>query len=134
MNYYTGVWKKYAQFSGRARRAEYWYFALFNFIVTIVLAIPYYMGIGMVQNGNGGGWVLTLPYFAYCLAAIVPSLAVTVRRLHDINKSGWWIFIALVPFIGWIWLLVLTIMEGTSGENQYGPDPRGASVAATATA
>lgn len=129
MNYYTGVWKKYMQFSGRARRAEYWYFTLFNIIVMILLAIPYSIGTGMVSNGNGAGWLLSLPYYVYALAVIIPSLAVTVRRLHDINKSGWWILIGLVPIIGGIWLLVLTIMEGTAGDNQFGPDPRGASMA-----
>lgn len=113
MNHYTDVLKKYAVFSGRARRQEYWMFTLFQVGVVIVLAIlDAVLGISPVLVG------------LYFLGTFVPSLAVTVRRLHDLGKSGAWYFIAFVPFIGGIWLLVLTATAGQPQPNQYGPDPK----------
>ena len=112
MNYYLDVLKKYAVFSGRATRAEYWYFVLFNILIAIVL--------GVIAE------MIKLPIISiiYALAIIVPSLAVLVRRLHDIGKSGWWFFIELVPVIGFIWLIVLLATGGNSGANKYGADPK----------
>lgn len=113
MNHYTDVLKKYAVFSGRARRQEYWMFTLFQVAVVIVLAIlDAVLGAGSLIVG------------LYVLATFVPSLAVTVRRLHDLGKSGAWYFIAFVPLIGGIWLLVLTATAGQPAPNQYGPDPK----------
>ncbi len=120
MNWYMMPWKKFADFNGRARRKEYWMFALGNILIAIVLMI-----IGMVLGKNGGQIAFIL-YGIFALAIIIPSLAVCVRRLHDIGKSGWWIFISLVPFIGGIWLLILTLMDSTPGANLYGPNPKGA--------
>ncbi len=120
MEWYLKVLKNYATFAGRARRKEYWMFVLFNIIALMILLI-----LDMVI---GTYFVL---YGLYCLAIIVPSLAVTVRRLHDLGKSGWWIFISLVPVIGGIWLLVLTVMDGTPGQNQYGPSPKAGPAPAT---
>ncbi|MFD9333199.1 DUF805 domain-containing protein [Streptomyces sp. NPDC060028] len=113
MNYYTDVLKKYADFSGRARRQEYWMYTLFTVGIVIVLAIIDFS-------------LDTYPLFVglYVLATFLPSLAVTVRRLHDIGKSGWWYFIGAVPFIGGIWLLVLTATEGQAQPNEYGPSPK----------
>ena len=112
MNWYLGCWKKYATFSGRARRKEYWMFVLFNIIATIVA--------GVVDGILG----TCLVYPLYCLAALLPGFAVVVRRLHDTNRRGWWLLISLVPFIGGIWLFVLTVLEGTPSENRFGPDPK----------
>lgn len=110
MNWYLAVLKKYVDFSGRARRKEYWFFFLFNFIIAIVLGIiDAMLGLGFLG-------------FIYMLAVLLPALAVTIRRLHDTDRSGWWILIALVPVIG-IVLLVFMVLPGTSGDNQYGPDP-----------
>jgi uncharacterized membrane protein YhaH (DUF805 family) len=103
------VLEKYADFSGRARRAEYWWFTLANIIAVLVLIIL--VAIAKIF------WVL---YILYLLALIVPSLAVTFRRLHDTDKSGWWILIGLVPFVGGIILLVLMCIDSTSGANQWG--------------
>lgn len=113
MHYYTDVLKKYATFSGRARRQEFWMFILFNFIVAMVL-----LGIDVAIGANG------ILYIVYVLATILPTLAVTVRRLHDLGKSGGWYFISFVPLIGGIWLLVLTATEGQREPNQYGPSPK----------
>jgi len=114
MNDYLEVLKKYATFSGRARRREYWMYFLFNLIAIIVLASSTAV-LGRI------GFML---YVLYALGTIIPGLAVVVRRLQDQGKAWTWIFIGLVPFIGGIWLLVLMCTEGTSGENKYGSDPK----------
>jgi len=119
MNWYLKVLKQYADFSGRARRKEYWMFALFNMIFIIV---------AMILDNVLGLTVGELPYgvlyFLYAFAVLIPGLAVSVRRLHDVGKSGWMILIALIPIIGAIWLLVLTVTDSNSGENQYGLNPK----------
>jgi uncharacterized membrane protein YhaH (DUF805 family) len=119
MNWYLAVLKNYAGFSGRARRKEYWMFALFNTIFFIVAMILDNV-LGTAIEGVGYG----LFYFLYTLAVLIPGLAVSVRRLHDIGKSGWMILIVLIPIIGWIWLLVLMVTDSNPGENQYGPNPK----------
>lgn len=111
MNWYLAVLKKYAEFSGRARRKEYWFFFLFNFIITIVL--------GAIDAVLGLGFLATL----YALAVLLPAIGVTIRRLHDGDRSGWWILIGLVPLVGFIVLLVFMVLPGTEGDNQFGPDP-----------
>jgi uncharacterized membrane protein YhaH (DUF805 family) len=112
--------KRYAEFTGRSRRKEYWMFFLFCLIVSVVAnIIDGVLGMsGMV--GGVYGPVTTL----FALAVLVPSIAVGIRRLHDTNRSGWWILIALVPLIGAIVLLVFYASDGTNGDNQYGPDPK----------
>ena len=119
MGWYLEALKKYAVFSGRSRRKEYWYFVLFNIIVAIVLA-----GIDALLGTVSPSSNIGLLSGIYCLAILIPSLAVTVRRLHDITRSGWWIFINLIPLIGAIVLLVFALSEGTTGTNQYGPNPK----------
>ena len=119
MNWYLAVLKNYAGFSGRARRKEYWMFVLFNFIFFFVLGfIDLIIGIYDAQTGYGILRVL------YCLAVIIPWIAVSVRRLHDVGKSGWMFLIALIPLIGSIWLLVLMVTDGNAGENEYGTNPK----------
>ena len=117
MDWYLAVLKKYAVFEGRARRKEYWMFVLFNFIIAIVLSIVE----GFV---NASGIISGL----YSLAVFIPSIAVLARRLHDTNRSGWWILIGFVPLIGFIVLLVFAVMEGTNGSNDYGSDPKAGTV------
>lgn len=120
-------WKKvvlnnYANFNGRARRAEYWYYELAN----IIVLIPFYL-IGIVGAANGSTGLSTIGLGIYGLVALgtfVPSLAVGVRRLHDINKSGWYYLIGLIPFIGAIILLVWFFTDGNRHENNYGEDPK----------
>ena len=121
MNWYIQVLKKYAVFSGRARRKEYWMFVLFN-IIFAVLAIILDNILGTSFQGAGYG----LFYLLYGLAVIIPSIAVGVRRLHDTDRSGWWLLICLIPIIGGIWLIVLLATAGTAGENKYGADPKAA--------
>ena len=118
MNWYFQVLKKYAVFSGRARRKEYWMFVLFNIIFTIVASILDAVLLPTVMGGFGPLYCL------YALAVLVPSLAVSVRRLHDVGKSAWFFLVALIPIVGGIWLLVVTCGDSTPGENQYGANPK----------
>jgi uncharacterized membrane protein YhaH (DUF805 family) len=111
MNWYLEALKKYAVFRGRARRREYWYFMLFS-----VLA----MALFEIVGGRTGGILLVV----YALLLFLPSLAVSVRRLHDTNRSGWWLLINMVPFIGAIVLFVFLVLDSQRGENQYGPNPK----------
>jgi uncharacterized membrane protein YhaH (DUF805 family) len=119
MNWYLKVLKQYADFNGRARRKEYWMFVLFNLIFGIV-AMMIDGGVGLNIGALPYGWI----YVLYTLATLLPGIAVCVRRLHDVGKSGWWIFIALVPLIGFIWLLVLMFTDSQPGDNAYGPNPK----------
>lgn len=113
---------KYADFKGRARRNEYWMYVLFNTIITLICYAL--IGIGAVaESGLIGGLGLILLY-GTGLALLIPSLAVAVRRLHDTNRSGWFLLLILIPLIGFIVLLVFLVTEGTRGPNNYGPDPK----------
>jgi len=109
------VFSKYATFEGRARRSEYWWFVLFNFIVSVVLA--------MLFGGGGNGFGGDIFSMIWTLATLLPSLAVGARRLHDTNRSGWWLLIALIPLIGMIVLIVFCASRGTPGPNRFGQDP-----------
>ncbi len=114
MDWYLKVIKKYTVFSGRASREEYWYFMLINILISIAVGfIDGFMGMGY-QSGVGilGG--------LYSLFVFLPSLAVSVRRLHDISRSGWWALIVLVPMLGWIILLVMMAFP-SKPDNEYGP-------------
>jgi len=113
MEWYIGPLRKYADFKGRATRREYWLFLLGQVLIGLVVAL-----------------VHPTLYFLFLAGTITPMLAVYVRRLHDTNRSGWWYFITLVPLLGNIVMFVFLVLKGTSGDNDYGPDPL---VAASAT-
>ncbi len=119
MNWYLEVLKNYAVFTGRARRKEYWMFVLFNIIFAAAAVLVDNL-LGLASDAIGYGPV----YGLYLLATLIPGIAVGVRRLHDIGKSGWMLLIAFIPLIGAIWLIVLMATEGQSGANEYGPDPK----------
>ena len=110
-NWKLVVLERYTKFDGRAGRAEFWWFVLANFLVLVALAV-------LIAVSNIF-WIL---YVGYALAVIVPSIAVAIRRLHDTNKSGWWLLIGIIPF-GGIVLLVFYILEGTAGPNDHGAGP-----------
>lgn len=121
MHWYIEVLKKYVVFSGRARRAEFWYFFLFSAIISIFLTvIDEFMGLKFEMRGENLGFLSTL----YYIAVFIPYLAVIVRRLHDTDRSGWWILIAFIPIVGVIVLLVFLILAGKHGDNRFGPDPK----------
>ena len=120
MSWYLEAFKKYAVFSGRSRRKEYWYFVLFNIIVSIVLS-----GIDALLGTFSSSSNIGLLSGIYGLAVLIPTLALTFRRLHDIDRSGWWILAYLIPLIGPVVLFVFTLFDGTPGDNRYGPNPKG---------
>ena len=111
MNWYLEVLKKYAVFSGRARRKEYWMFVLFNIIIAFVLG--FIEGIAGIAPESDQSILVTV----YQLAVLIPSIAVGVRRMHDTDHSGWWL---LFPIVN----LVFAVSEGTRGDNRFGPDPK----------
>lgn len=118
MNWYLAVLKKYAVFGGRARRMEYWMFALFSIIISIVLSVADNVLSTTVEPGIG------IISSVYSLAVLIPGLAVSVRRLHDTDRSGWWLLVGLVPCIGVFVILFFMFQPGKPGSNQYGPNPK----------
>ena len=125
----TGL-AKFVTWQGRASRSEYWYFILFNVVVLFVAAIlDKVLGTNFKMTNPATGLEVGLPYgYLYMLgslALLLPNLAVMVRRLHDTDRSGWWYWIALIPLIGAILLLVWFCTRGTDGSNRYGSDPLG---------
>ncbi len=123
MSWFVEALKKYAVFSGRSRRKEYWYFVLFVVIVSIVLSLIDSLS-GTYHSESGTGLLSGI----FSLAILIPSIAVSVRRLHDIDRTGWWVLIGLVPLIGWIVLLVFHVQDGAPGTNRFGPNPKSASI------
>lgn len=117
--------RKYAQFNGRARRAEYWQFTLLVVVIAIVAAIA----AGSVFHGLSPDDLQAIVYAIVLVPFGIPSLAVSVRRLHDIDRSGWWMLVGLLPFVGGVAGFVAGIIDGTPGPNKYGPDPKGRGVA-----
>lgn len=106
------VYTNYVNFQGRARRSEYWWFYLFYVITSLVLVIVE----GLVSGTS-------FLYVIFVIGSLIPSLAALVRRLHDTSRSGWWVLIALVPIVGGIWLLVLTVLD-SHADNRFGPNPK----------
>lgn len=109
--------QKYVTFTGRARRAEYWYWTLFVFVASLCLSI---LDFAVFGSADGGPL-----YAVFTLATLLPSIAVGVRRLHDGDRSGWWLLIVLVPLVGWLVLLYWFVTKGTTGSNRFGDDPVG---------
>lgn len=134
MNWMILPYRRYAEFTGRSRRREYWMFALFYVLVMIVLNALF--GTNEIVRGGGsfnygtrlvgaGGWVGGL----FWLGSLIPYLAVSVRRLHDQDRTGWLLLLGLVPFFGWFALFVLMCLDGTRGPNRFGADPKNPSPA-----
>ena len=119
MDWYLEALKKYAVFEGRSRRKEYWFFGLFNAIFSVVLVIA-----DVFFGTSGGVSSPGLLSGVYTLGVFLPALAVLVRRLHDTNRSGWWVLISFLPLIGVLVLLFFSLQEGQPGENQYGISPK----------
>ncbi|MDV5168416.1 DUF805 domain-containing protein [Photobacterium rosenbergii] len=119
MNWYIHVLKNYAVFKGRAQRQEYWYFFLFNIIISIALSMLD-SALGNPGAGEGAGIIGTV----YSLAILIPSIAVGVRRLHDIGKTGWWMLLGLIPLVGVLVLLYFFVQDSQPEANEYGPNPK----------
>ncbi len=133
VHYYFDVLKKYAVFSGRASRKEYWMFMLFQ----ILIAMPSVLIVGLIGSNVSAATnstyisflfylydALLVLYALYILATFIPSIAVAVRRLHDTNRSGWW-YLIIFTYIGAIVFLVFSVQDSQLGENKYGPNPKG---------
>ncbi len=123
MLWYLLVLKKYAVFSGRSSRKEFWYFSLISFLISIVLAVADVMA-GTFDAETGFGLLLGI----YTIAVLIPGIAVSVRRLHNTDRSGWLFLIGLIPLIGGIILIVFWAQDSQPGENQYGSNPKDAAV------
>ncbi|MGF7480665.1 DUF805 domain-containing protein [Providencia sp. SP181] len=125
MNWYLDVLRNnYANFEGRAKRKKYWMFTLFNPIIFLVLIILISISMDSYTVEIGSiGYIASIILVIYSLGIIVPSIAVTIKHLHDIDKSGWWYLISFVPF-GGIVLFVFSILDGTPSNNRFGPDPK----------
>ena len=125
MNWYIKCLKEYVNFNGRARRKEYWMFVLFNSIASLILTfIDHFLKLQVQVNVLGSPSNISILATVYALAVLLPGIAVCVRRLHDIGKSGWYCLIYLIPLIGTIWLIVLMCKDSQPGQNQYGPNPK----------
>jgi len=122
MNWFlVAVKQKYADFSGRARRREYWFFLLVYLLINIALLVVDNL-LGWFDADSGVGVLSGI----FTLALLIPSLSVAVRRLHDTDRSGWWLLIGLIPLIGGIVLLVFFVQDSQTGANRFGPNPKGA--------
>ena len=137
MKWFVKCWKQYADFSGRARRQEFWMFRLFHVLVIVfflmlnnLLAFGSMASVALTERPESAGAVViligavTALCVLYCLAALIPSLAVGVRRLHDSGNSGWMMLVGLIPLVGGIWLLVLFCQDSQPGANRWGANPK----------
>ena len=129
MDWMLMPYKRYADFSGRSQRKEYWMFSLFMALVIFALIIiaAVFGALGNTRTGSGPTMLFIIPTVLFVLVSLVPSIAVTVRRLHDQDKSGWFYLISFVPYVGGIIIFVLMCIDGTAGPNRFGPDPKGGS-------
>ncbi|MFP5204380.1 MAG: DUF805 domain-containing protein [Acidobacteriota bacterium] len=119
MEWYLLAWKRYAQFAGRSRRKEYWMFTLIH---SLIIAGLYLAGLALTLVLVG--IPLLVLTWLYSLAAVIPCFACSVRRLHDVGKSGWWLLLGLIPIIGGIVLIVWQATDSQIGDNPYGPNPK----------
>lgn len=114
-------YSKYATFNGRASRSEYWYFALYNFLLAIPVSVIF---VALVRSYGPGAFVIVGVLIAVIgLINLLPGISVCVRRLHDTGRSGWWYWIGLIPYIGVLVLFIFMLLSGDKGDNEYGPDP-----------
>jgi len=130
MNWYLKGLKQFKNYEGRARRKEFWMFTLFHFLIILVISLINFLLKYITNDFEGKDLIVQIigtVMGVYILAMIIPALALTVRRLHDVGKSGWMILISLIPIIGGIWLLILMFTDSNTGENQYGTNPKEAS-------
>lgn len=112
-NFKTILTEKYFTFEGRATRGEFWRFVLFNAFLSVLIGLSEFVYLGT------GGWVANI----YNIAMLLPNIGVHVRRLHDVNRSGWWILMEIIPIFGTLYIFIIALRRGTEGPNEYGEDP-----------
>jgi uncharacterized membrane protein YhaH (DUF805 family) len=130
MNWYLKALKQFKNYKGRARRKEFWMFTLFHVLIILVITLINFLLKYITNDFEGKDLIVQIigtVMGIYILAMLIPSLSLTVRRLHDVDKSGWMILISFIPIIGGIWLLILMLTDSSSNENQYGVNPKEAS-------
>ncbi len=123
--------RRYAEFTGRSRRKEYWMFALLNILVGLFVGLIFVVGyFADMSQAEMDTYLMPVVWIAclYSLVTLIPGLAVTIRRLHDTDRSGWNLLWGLVPFVGGFILLYFYVSEGNEGSNRFGPDPKGGDV------
>ena len=121
------VFENYANFTGRARRSEYWYYTLCNVIISLIMYVLIIIAVAIGSDGESPGILFYLLYgilMIYVLATFLPTLAVVVRRLHDTGKSGWYYLIGLIPLVGSILLIIALVTDSQPGSNQWGPNTK----------
>lgn len=129
MEWYLKVMRdNYANFNGRARRKEYWIYTLILTVLLIALMAIMFSALSLsdetrIETGPSG-YLTVLLLFVFLVVHFIPSLALTVRRLHDTGKSGWWYLIVFVPYLGNFVIFIFTLIDGDEGENKYGPNPK----------
>ncbi len=121
MQWFMTALQKWADFSSRARRREYWFFVLIYIVIYIVLTVIDMM-VGLADPATGVGVLGGI----FALAMLIPSISVGVRRLHDTNRSGWWLLIGFIPIIGALVLIVFFLLDSQPGDNRFGPNPKAA--------
>lgn len=123
MEWYLKVMRdNYANFNGRARRKEYWMFTLFY--ILLVLACAFALALLVATGPYSLTILVAIIFITVILAHVVPSIALSVRRLHDVGQSGWFLLLAFIPYIGNLIIFVFSVIEGNKGTNKYGPDPK----------
>jgi uncharacterized membrane protein YhaH (DUF805 family) len=123
MAWYLLAWQRATDFSGRSRRTEYWMFQLFNVLVGLALGLVAF-AVGATSSEQDGLKVFTICVGIFGLVSFIPALSITIRRLHDTGRSGWWYLIAFVPLIGGLILFVFTLLDSDPDRNEYGPNPK----------
>jgi uncharacterized membrane protein YhaH (DUF805 family) len=125
MNWYLKVFKQYFDFSGRARRKEFWMFTLFHFLFIFTTTFLVFFLTSDIYEDTETNYVYVAIICTYLLISIIPSIALTIRRLHDTGKSGWLYLIVIIPYLGWFTIMIFACMEGNRGSNKWGPNPKG---------
>ncbi|MCC8180154.1 MAG: DUF805 domain-containing protein [Planctomycetes bacterium] len=122
--WYMRAWRRWKDFSGRARRKEYWTFVIINTVFTFLLQTGVQYFTDETGYTFGIGHVLNIIAWLFSLFILIPGLAVSYRRMHDRGKSGWWLLLYIIPLIGWLILVIMFVQDSQPGPNRYGPNPK----------